>query len=140
MDKEISGLKGLLKLYGFGGIGLNGIILIISAWIHLGANSGQIYSPMEACYYGMSSIINNNPDQEQINQKVIEELDKNKILFAVEGITLVKQLDDYSCDVVTKDSQGYRSFQVGLEKNSRFKHLYKILEVTEKQIESRYQR
>lgn len=138
--KEISDLRKPLRWYGFGGVALNMIILLISFWFQFGRSEGENYSNMEACYYGMDAILNNNPNEEVVNSKVIEGLIKDKVSFDVERIHLIKFIDGFHCDVVTKDPKGFRNFRVTLEKNSKFKHLYKILDVREKQIESRYQR
>ena len=140
VEKEIHALRKPLRWYGFGGVGINMIILLISFWVQFGQSEEQSFSSMEACYYGMDAVFNNSPNEEIVSKKVIDDLLKNKITFDVERIHLIKFIDGFHCDVVTKDPKGHRSFRVALEKNSKFKHLYKILDVKERQIESRYQR
>ena len=82
-------------------------------------------------------IINNNPNLDLINESVVKDL--TKVNFKAEGITLVKLINNFECDVIVKDSKGHRSYLVNLEKNSKFKHLYRILNVKGQKIISRYQ-
>ncbi|OFZ38158.1 MAG: hypothetical protein A2504_17025 [Bdellovibrionales bacterium RIFOXYD12_FULL_39_22] len=88
----------------------------------------------------MESIFNNNPDETLVERSVSDDIAKKQIVFDIERVHLVKYLDNSHCDVVAKDSVGYRNYRVTLEHNSKFKHYYRILDVSETQIESRYQR
>ena len=140
VEKEISELKKPLKWCVFGGVGLNFIVLLISCFVQFRGEKAKSYSNMEACFYGMKSIFNNNPNEEEVNNKVITDLSNSKTVFDVERIHLVKFIDGFHCDVVAKDPKGFRNFRVALEKSSKFKHDFKIVDVAERQIESRYQR
>ena len=82
-------------------------------------------------------IINNSPSADLINESVLKDLSETS--FKAEGITLVKLINNFECDVIVRDSKGHRSYLVNLEKNSKFKHLYKILNVKGQKIVSRYQ-
>lgn len=95
------------------------------------------YNNLEACYYGMDSIVNNAPNTNLINDKLLKDL--QDITFKVDRIHLVKALDSFSCDVFTTDPKGVRRYQVSLEKSSRFAHLYRLIDVKEKKVSSRYQ-
>ncbi|MBI2522485.1 MAG: hypothetical protein HYV97_18840 [Bdellovibrio sp.] len=95
------------------------------------------YSTVEACYFGMKSIIGNAPDPDLVSSQVINDLTQQK--FNVEDITLVKLVDLYLCDVVVRDTRGFRSYAVTLEKNLNFPHLYRILDVKGQKLVSEYQ-
>lgn len=92
---------------------------------------------METCLYGMNSLFNNGPSLDLVEKEVIR--DTKDLSFSIDKITLVKILDNYTCDVITKDSNGFRSYRVTLKRNSKFKHLYKIGNVTGQKIISKYQ-
>ncbi len=92
---------------------------------------------MESCVYGMEQIFSHNPNPDLIHTKIIEDLKGHK--FKIEDITLVKKINGLSCDVVAKDVRGYRSYRVALEKNTRFPHLYRVLDVSEQKLISKYQ-
>ena len=98
------------------------------------------YSSMEACFYGMDAIFSNGDKPDLVDQKVTDDIRDNKINFKVDRIHLVKYIDGFSCDVVSFDPKGYRSFRVLLEKNQKYDHLYKISNVAERKIKSSYQR
>ena len=85
----------------------------------------------------MQSIVNNNPRVELMNNKLVKDL--KKVSFDVEKIHLVKMIDGFSCDVFTTDPKGIRRYQVVLEKNTRFAHLYRLIDIKERKISSRYQ-
>jgi len=72
-----------------------------------------------------------------MNKKLVKDLEKVK--FDVEKIHLVKMIDSFSCDVFTTDPKGVRRYQVALEKNTRFTHLYRLIDIKERKISSRYQ-
>jgi hypothetical protein len=95
------------------------------------------YNTFEACYFGMKGIFDNNPDIELIDNKVIKDL--KDIKFSVDSIHLIKVNDSFNCDVLSRDAKGVRRYRVALEKNARFSHLYKILDVKEAKVTSRYQ-
>jgi hypothetical protein len=97
------------------------------------------YSSMETCYYGMDSIFNNNPNEELLNKTILKDLLKKKEEFKVDSIHLVKVVNNYECDVFSKDQKGVRRYLVKLEKNAKFRHLYRILDISEKTVDSRYQ-
>ena len=94
---------------------------------------------METCYYGMDSIFNNNPNEELLNKTILKDLLKKKEEFKVDSIHLVKVVNNYECDVFSKDQKGVRRYLVKLEKNAKFRHLYRILDISEKTVDSRYQ-
>ena len=95
------------------------------------------YTSFETCLYGMKQIINNDPKDNLINQKVIDDLKSKN--FEVDSIHLIKSISSFSCDVFTKDSKGIRRYLVSLEKNSKFDHKYRILDVKGMKVDSRYQ-
>ncbi len=95
------------------------------------------FNTFETCYFGMESIFNNAPNPKLIDKKVIKDL-KDKS-FNIENLHLVKVLDSYNCDVFSRDSKGVRRYQVSLDKNSHFDHLFKIININETKVTSRYQ-
>ena len=95
------------------------------------------YTSLEACHFGMKSIMGNAPDQSLVTSQVISDLTSQN--FKIEEITLVKVIDPYLCDVVVRDTKGFRSYAVTLEKNLNFPHLYRILDVKGQKITSDYQ-
>ena len=139
LGKQIADLRKPLRWYGFGGVALNVIIILVSVWINFGRSDHRPYSTLEACLYGMQGIVFNNPDGILVNPLVLEEIQSKKITFEVDSIHLIKFIDSFHCDVVVKDPHGVRSFLVSLEKNSKFKHLYRILDVKENPLVSEYQ-
>ena len=97
------------------------------------------YSTIETCYHGMKSIFNNSPNENLLNKVVIADLNKMETNFNVDHIHLIKAVTKYECDVFSKDSKGVRRFLVKLEKNTKFMHLYRILDISERKVDSRYQ-
>lgn len=96
--------------------------------------------PMEAfevCHKGMKSLFDNYPTNNFFNKSVLN--DVKEVKFEVEKIGLIKMLGEYDCDVVVKDHLGHRSYRVKLEKNSKFPHLYQIVDVKGQKIVSSYQ-
>lgn len=85
----------------------------------------------------MTSIFNGDASDELVNEKVLADTAGQD--FKVEAITLVKLIDSYTCDVVVKDGQGYRSYLVSLEKDHKFDHDYRILDVQGQKLISNYQ-
>lgn len=100
-------------------------------------DANKPFSVMEACHYGMKSLFENNPTENLFNMSVIKDVKGHT--FEVEEVSLVKVLAGHRCDVVAKDAKGYRSFLVVLEKNSSFPHFYKIADVREQKLVSKYQ-
>ena len=96
------------------------------------------FNTFRTCLFGMNTLFNNNPDEHLFNKNVLKEVKEHS--FSVDEIILVKVKGTYHCDVVTKDSKGFRSYLVTLEKNSSFRHLYRILDVKGQKIISKYQR
>ncbi len=82
-------------------------------------------------------MFNNNPDNELLDNSIIKDMKEHH--FKIEQISLVKQLDGFSCDVVAKDSKGFRSYLVELDKSQSFKHLYKVKNIRGQKIKSAYQ-
>ena len=140
ISDEITALKKPVRIISLVGIGVNLVAVTIFLFFQFGTGGKQIYSSMEACFYGMDAIFNNNPKTEFVGEKVIKDLEKNKVTFEVERIHLVKFVDGFNCDVVSFDPNGFRNYRVALERSNRFEHHYRILDVNERQIESRYQR
>jgi len=85
----------------------------------------------------MERIFEHNASEEIVHEKVLKDLKDHH--FEIEEITLVKVRGSLHCDVVAKDSKGYRSYAVTLEKNSKFDHLYRIFDVRGQKITSSYQ-
>jgi len=85
----------------------------------------------------MKSFFDNDPSEDFFHKDVLKDVQSTK--FEMEGISLIKVVDNYTCDVVAKDTKGHRSYRVGLEKNPKFPHLYKIFDVKGQQIVSPYQ-
>lgn len=112
------------------------VVLVIG--IYQGsAHQAKAYSTLEACLYGMNSVFNNVPDKNLVGTEVIKDLQDHT--FKVEKITLVKALDSYTCDVVAKDGEGLRSYRVMLEKNTSFKHQYRLIDIKGQSLVSQYQ-
>lgn len=137
MEEAILGLKSWFKIYCTVAVFINLIICIGGMYVHLKNNKNVKYSSLETCFYGMNQIINNNPSEDLVNLKVIRDL--KDIEFKVDKIHLIKNINNYSCDVFIKDSKGVRRYFVTLEKNSKYKHLYKIFDVKGRKLDSRYQ-
>lgn len=87
----------------------------------------------------MNSIFNNNPDEKLLNKTILKDLLKKENEFKVDNIHLVKVVNNYECDVFSRDHKGVRRYLVKLEKNTKFTHLYRILDISEKTVDSRYQ-
>ncbi|PIP93485.1 MAG: hypothetical protein COW00_14635 [Bdellovibrio sp. CG12_big_fil_rev_8_21_14_0_65_39_13] len=85
----------------------------------------------------MKSVFENNSTKKLVHQKVLDDLKTTH--FEVEEITLLKMVNGLHCDVIAKDSEGYRSYAVTLEKNSKFDHLYRIFDVRGQKMVSAYQ-
>lgn len=92
---------------------------------------------IEVCYLGMKELFENNPTEMFFNDLVIK--DVKGLTFKIQNIGLVKELSGDRCDVVAKDFKGYRSFLISLEKNGKFPHVYKIVDVKEQKLSSHYQ-
>lgn len=137
IEDSILGLKRPLKIYSFVVVSVNLMILIFGIYINFKTELPKEYTSMETCFYGMEQIINNNPKENLINEKVIKDLKNND--FKVDSIHLIKVLSSFSCDVFTKDSKGIRRYQVSLEKNSKFEHKFRILDVKGMKVDARYQ-
>lgn len=100
-------------------------------------DEAKYMSVMEACHYGMKSLFENNPKETLFNTSVLKDVKDHT--FKVEDIGLIKVLGGHRCDVIAKDAKGHRSFLVTLEKNSSFPHFYKIADVKEQKLVSKYQ-
>ena len=111
---------------------------LLATSIMMAAKKDEVpFTPMETCNNGMKSIFANAPDPGLVAPQVINDLkDQN---FKIEDITLIKLIDPYLCDVVVRDSRGFRSYAVMLEKNLNFPHLYRIFDVKGQKIVSDYQ-
>lgn len=101
------------------------------------SKSGQTFSTVETCFYGLKSLFENNPNIDLFNEGVLKD-SKDKV-FEIVSLTLVKQVDEFSCDVIAKDSKGFRSYRVLLEKSSKFQHFYRIVDVKGQEIVTTYQ-
>lgn len=97
----------------------------------------KFYSSFESCLYGVRSLFNNEKNSDLLSNSILE--DTKEIDFKMDEITLIKLKNNYECDVVVKDSKGYRSYLVSLSKNSHFKHLYKVESISGQKITSEYQ-
>jgi len=136
LEKSIKDLKKPLMIVAVVSVFLNLILLGIGTYINL-KQSDESFSSFEACYFGMKSIFENNSTKKLVHQKVLDDLKATH--FEVEDITLVKMVNGLHCDVIAKDSKGYRSYAVTLEKNSKFDHLHRIFDVRGQKIVSPYQ-
>ena len=121
-------------------IALTGIIL--QTLILLAGTTGQRerlkpFSTLEACYYGMRSLFIHDPDKNLLHKSVLKKVKGRH--FKSHNITLVKAIGHHHCDVVAKDTKGYRSYRINLEKNPRFIHLYRIFHIQEQQLTNPYQ-
>ena len=96
-------------------------------------------SGFETCLYGMESLFNNERNSDLLGPSTIEDLDKIDKKFHIEKIILIKMKNAFSCDVVAKDNKGYLSYHVDLEKNSKFPHHYRILNIKGQKLTSPYQ-
>ena len=137
IEEAILGLKKPLKLYSFIVVGINLLILVLGIYINSREEIKEEYTGLETCFYGMEQIINNDPRESLVNPKVIDDLKDKK--FKVDTIHLIKVLNSFSCDVFVKDPRGVRRYLVSLEKNSKFDHKFRILDVKGMKVESRYQ-
>jgi len=140
LSGEIQKIKMPIKIMVISGIVINLLIGILFLWINFYWSKTEHFGSVEACLKGMESLVSNVADPKIINEKVMEDIEKHQIKFNVERIHLVKYLDGLHCDVITKDSDGFSSYLISLEKNSRFEHLFKITDVKEQPIISEYQR
>ena len=136
MGKAIARLKWPIIWIASIGTIIHLILLGLGVWMN--TKSDEIpFTTLETCYYGMKSILGNAPDPNLLSTQVRDELKTQN--FKIEDITLVKMIDPYLCDVVVKDTKGFRSYFVTLEKNLNFPHLYRILDVKGKKLVSSYQ-
>ena len=140
LSGEIQKIKMPIKIMVISGIVINLLIGILFLWINFYWCKTEHFGSVETCLKGMESLVNNSSDPKIINEKVMDDIQKHQIKFNVERIHLVKYLDGLHCDVITKDSDGFSSYLISLEKNSRFEHLFKITDVKEQPIISEYQR
>ena len=95
------------------------------------------FTTVETCYFGMKAIFGNAPDPDLTARQVIDEVKSTN--FKIEDITLIKMIDTYLCDVVVKDTKGFRGYAVKLEKNVNLPHLYRIVDVKGQKLVSAYQ-
>ena len=94
-------------------------------------------SAFEVCHKGMTELFNNSPSKRLFNKVVLKDVENE--VFEVEQLSLIKMLGDYDCDVIAKDHKGHRSYRVKLEKNPKFAHLYRIIDVKGQRLTSSYQ-
>jgi len=132
----IEKMKRPLILIGVGSLLANLVVVISAAVINRKVDQRK-FSTIEACYFGMQSIFENNANDLLVHPDVIEDLAETKFKFA--ELALVKKLDAFSCDVVSSDSKGHRSYLVQLEKNSKFTHGFRIFDIKEQKLKSKYQ-
>ena len=120
---------------------LIGIIFqIITIQIALNASapkSTKTYTPLQTCYYGMRSMFHNNPNSNLLHGSIVDAVKEKS--FNINKITLIKVVNDFSCDVIARDNKGFRSYRVMLEKNSKFAHFYRIHDIKEQNLKSPYQ-
>ena len=137
LEETIASFIQPLRFYAIFVVLINLMVLAFGIWVNSKSEKLVEYSQMETCYYGMKSIINNNPNEALLNKTVISDLEDLK--FTVKEVHLIKVINSFSCDVFVKDLKGVKRYQIVLEKNSSFTHLYKILDVKGMKITSRYQ-
>ena len=85
----------------------------------------------------MSSVFNNMPNRELVSEKIMKDL--KETTFKIDKIHLLKVIDGYNCDVFTKDAKGVRRYNVSLDKSIHYSHTYKIVDIKETKVDSRYQ-
>ena len=135
IEKEIRSFK-----WPFIGIAASGVlanIVIILLFVYWASPQEKKFSPLEACYYGLKSLFDNNPNEKLLNHKILNDVKARK--FEIDKITLIKVINNYRCDVVVRDTEGYRSYKVELERNSKFPYFYKIFDIKGQKIISSYQ-
>ena len=137
IEEAILGLKRPLKVYSLAVVTINIFILILGLFIQIKEEEPVQYSTFETCLYGMQQIIENNPAENLVNAKVIKDL--SDVQMKVDYIHLVKVVNSFTCDVFTKDPNGVKRYLVSLEKNSKFPHKFRILDVKGQKVDSRYQ-
>ena len=125
----------------FLGIALTGAfvnIAILALWltIHITAPDKR-FSALETCFHGMKSIFEHTLNKDLLDKSLLDALEKKT--FKIDRITLVKEIDGFTCDVITQDAKGHRAYRVSLAKDGDFKHLYKILNIRGQKIKSNYQ-
>ena len=136
MGKAIDNLKRPIIWIAAVGTVLHLVLLIGGIWMNRKQDELP-YTTVETCYFGMKAIFGNSPDPDLTASQVIDEL--KGTTFKVEDITLVKMIDPYLCDVVVKDTKGFRGYAVTLEKNVNLPHLYRIVDVKGKKLVAAYQ-
>lgn len=136
LAQSIEGLKRPIIIIAAVGV-LAHLLILVTGTVMANQKDDRKYSTFEACHYGMKSLFENNPSEDLFQKKVIEDTKDHK--FEIDGISLIKVIDNYTCDVVAKDANGFRSYRVGLEKNSRFIHFYRIHDVKGQKLVSTYQ-
>lgn len=95
------------------------------------------FNTMDTCLKGMRSVVNNYANKDLVDQKIVKEVSSTS--FKVDYIHLVKVIDEFHCDVLTRDPKGVRRFFVSLDKSMRFKHGFMIKDIKELKVSSRYQ-
>lgn len=112
-------------------------LLILGSGIYLNRIKVEEMSAFEVCHKGMTELFSNNPSSSFFNKTVLKDVKEE--VFEVEQLSLIKMLGDYNCDVIAKDHKGHRSYRVRLEKNPKFSHLYRIVDVKGQRLTSSYQ-
>ena len=134
--ESIQKLKKPLMLIAGVSVFLNLVVLGAGVIINSKTESKR-FTTFESCHNGMKSIFEHNGTEDLIHSKVLKDLEKHH--FDIEEITLIKVRNGLHCDVVARDSKGYRSYSVTLEKNAKYPHLYRIFDVRGQKIVSAYQ-
>lgn len=85
----------------------------------------------------MNGIFLGEADDDLVNEQVLKDVKGQK--FSVENITLVKMINSYKCDVVVRDSKGFRSYLVTLERAAKFEYGFRVADVKGQKLVSNYQ-
>lgn len=137
IEETIIGLRRPLTIVALSGVLGSLVVLGIQILILNYQGETKDLSNFEVCFKGMKSITENLADPSLVKKEVIKDVEKMN--FTIDEIHLVKVVDHYTCDVLTRDKKGVRRYQVVLDKSRSFEHLYKISQVSEKKVNSRYQ-
>ena len=137
IEETIKSLRRPLMLIAITGVIANLSILGLEIMVLKGQKKPVALNTIETCYRGMSSVFNNMPNRELVSEKIMKDL--KETTFKIDKIHLLKVIDGYNCDVFTKDSQGVRRYNVSLDKSIHYSHTYKIVDIKETKVDSRYQ-
>ena len=84
----------------------------------------------------MKSLLEYDPIEGLFHKSVLDEVKGHR--FKVDRVSLVKVIDDYRCDIITKGEKRLEGHRINLEKGPRFPLNYRIKDVLGQRISKDY--